>query len=86
MWLGDPRSHLSEGRKIWIEGVKQERINAAESVSYNADKLALNLLSALFSTTDLATGNCTSTKEGGHSSPRPKKKILGIRRKLMFKL
>jgi len=85
VWLGDPRSHLSEGRKIWIEGVKQERINAAESVSYNADKLALNLLSALFSTTDLATGNCTQPKrEGIHLLDQ--KKILGIRRKLMFKL
>ena len=42
VWLGDPRSHHSEGKKVWIEGAHPERVSAAVSVSYDAEKLALN--------------------------------------------
>ena len=82
IWLGDPRSHLSEGKKVWIVGVDAEKISAAESVSFNADKLAINLLTALVSLSELATGNCTQPKRNGiHLLDQ--KKIHGIRRKFV---
>ena len=81
MWLGDPWSHLSEGKKIWIEGADPGRISAAESTSYNAEKLALNLLTALFSLLELSIGNCTPAKRNDIKL-LDQRKIQGIRRKL----
>ena len=79
VWLGDPRSHHSEGKKVWTEGAHPERVSAAVSVSYDAEKLALNLLSALFTLTELATGNCTQPKKDCYHL-LDQKKIHGIRR------
>lgn len=78
-----PSSHHSEGKKVWIEGADPERVSAAESVSYDAEKLALNLLSALFTFTKLASGNCTKPKKGCYNL-LDQRKIHGIRRMFVF--
>ena len=62
---------------------KEERVSAAESVSYDAEKLALNLLSALFTFTKLASGNCTKPKKGCYNL-LDQRKIHGIRRMFVF--
>ena len=67
VWL-DPWSHHSEGKKVWIEGADPECVSTEESVSYDAENLALNLLSALSNFTVLATGNCTQPNENGFIS------------------
>ena len=82
MWLGDPQSHHSQG-KVWIEGADPERVSATECVSYDAEKLALNLLSALFTFTELATGNCTHPKKDCYHF-LDQKKIHGIRRMFVY--
>ena len=78
--VGDPQSHHSE---VWIEGADPESVSAAESVSYDAEKLALNLLSALFTLTELATGNCTQPKKDCYHL-LDQKKIHGIRRMFVY--
>ncbi len=62
VWFGDPRSHISEGRKVWIEGVDADKVVSAETLSPSPDKLAVNLLMVLFSMTEVASGNCTTPK------------------------
>ena len=47
VWLGDPQSHHSEGKKVWIKGADPECLSAEGSVSYDAENLPLNLLSAV---------------------------------------
>ena len=83
VWLRDPRSHHSERKKVWIEGADSERISAAESISYDAEKLAINLLIALFTFTELASGNCTKPIKGCYSL-LDQRKIHGIRCMFVF--
>ena len=56
---------------------------AAESISYDAAKLALNLLSAMFTFTEVASGNCTKPKNGCYNR-LDQRKIHGIRRMFVF--
>lgn len=42
-----------------VEGVSSSQVVRAENVSPNASKLAVNLLTVLFTQEQLATGNCT---------------------------
>ena len=58
-WLGDSASGAAEGKKIWIPGGIQDRVRTAESLSNRPSKLAINLMNALFTTDQLAEGNCT---------------------------
>ena len=82
VWL-DPRSHHSEEKKVWIEGAEPEYVSTEESVSYDAENLALNLLSALFNFTVLVTGNCTQPNENGFHL-LDQKKIHGTRRMFVY--
>ena len=78
-WLGDPRTHVSEERKVWIEGINADRVANAETISPSAEKLAINLLTVLFGVEELATGNCTVPKRSDiHLLDQ--KKIRAIRR------
>ena len=83
VWLGDPQSHHSEEKKVWIEGANPECVSTEESVSYDAENLAVNLLSALFNFTVLVTGNCTQPNENGFHL-LDQKKIHGTRRMFVY--
>ncbi|KAL5515727.1 hypothetical protein EMCRGX_G000934 [Ephydatia muelleri] len=62
-WLGDPNAHLKSGKKLWITSDREqkERFHNANFVSKTPEKLALNLLSVLFTEKEIANGNCTPT-------------------------
>ena len=77
-WLGDPSSNLSENRKVWVQKADATKVQTAEIISRTPVKLALNLMTTLFSEEELARGNCTPTKGRELLNPRV---ILGIRRK-----
>ena len=53
VWLGNARE------KIFIKDIDAQGIMHAENISNSPQKLAVNLLSAMFSHTELAGGNCT---------------------------
>lgn len=80
VWLGNPSTHHSEGKKVWIEGADQDWVRAAETRSYSAEKLAINLLTALYSLDELSTGSCTEPKKVNIKLLN-QKKLAGIRRK-----
>ena len=50
-WFGD--------RQVYIESISPTVVMHAENVSTNPAKLAVNLLTCLFTPEQLATGNCT---------------------------
>ena len=78
MWLGDPSTHSHLRLKIWIPDTNASRISAAEVASHDADKLAVNLLLALFDPRELATGNCTKPRKPGVRQLDPDK-VLAIK-------
>ncbi len=55
-------SHTEEKKRVLVPGVQRERIKFAEGISGTADKLALNLLTVLFTNEELRRGNCTTHK------------------------
>ncbi len=69
---------------MWIGGIDQSRIHNAETVSATPEKLATNLLLALFTLPELAGGNCTAPKRADIQLLN-QKKIRGIRCKCFTK-
>ncbi len=55
-------STSEEKKRVLVPGVEQERIKFAEGISGTADKLALNLLTVLFTNEELRRGNCTTPR------------------------
>ena len=55
--------HRSVAKKVWIAGADPDRVSAAESSSYSPEKLALNLLTAIYTFAELSSGNCTQPKK-----------------------
>ncbi|KAL5505447.1 hypothetical protein EMCRGX_G006879 [Ephydatia muelleri] len=77
-WLGDPN-----GEQVWIEGADQGKVLASEFISDTPAKLAVHLMTVLFTETQLQTGNCTPTPSG-----RPlldQRTINGIRLHVQYK-
>ncbi|KAL5516812.1 hypothetical protein EMCRGX_G002231 [Ephydatia muelleri] len=66
-WLGNPSSHGDERQKVWIPLGDQGKVEMAETISKNAPRLAVNLLSVFFTREKLASGNCT---------PAPNRELL----------
>ena len=74
---GDPN-----GEQVWIEGADQGKVLASEFISDTPAKLAVHLMTVLFTETQLQTGNCTPTPSG-----RPlldQRTINGIRCKFLM--
>ena len=72
--LGDPNSNSS----VFINGVARVSILQAEALSFTAPKLAVNLLTSLFTHEELASGNCTKAIRDDISLLDPIK-LQGIR-------
>ena len=53
---------LAESRRV-MRGVTQEQVLAAENDGTTPEKLAVNLLLALFTESELSTGNCKDTND-----------------------
>ena len=77
-WLGDPNSHVNEGKRIWVVDGDEKKVAIAESISDTPAKLAVALLSALFSKQEIAAGNCTPAPSRQTLNPI---NITGIRSK-----
>ena len=78
-WLGDPNTHINEGKKTWIVDGDEKKIAMAESMSDTPAKLAVAILTALFSMEELGAGCCTQAKDRNTLNPVY---IRGIRSKL----
>lgn len=81
-WLGDPNTHINEGKKTWIVDGDEKKIAMAESMSDTPAKLAVAILTALFSMEELGAGCCTQAKDRNTLNPVY---IRGIRMHLMYK-
>ena len=60
-WLSDPTSKTT---RLFVQGLTKGDIAHAEN-SRSPEKLAVQLLSAVFSDVELATGNCTQPRKKG---------------------
>ena len=79
-WLGDAMSNIREAKKVWVPGAMQDRVKIAEGLSSTPSKLAINLMNALFTSEQMASGNCTPSTT---YDILDQKRIEGIRCKLL---
>ena len=88
VWLGKLASHTSEGLKIFIprdllkKDVTEEQVLSVSRSSTSADKLAVGLLTLMFTKSQLAYGNATPTHSRWNILNADIQ--LGIRSKYMF--
>ena len=68
-WLGDPNTHINEGKKSWIVDGDEKKIAMTESVSDTPAKLAVAILTSLFSMEELGAGCCTPAKDQNTLNP-----------------
>lgn len=65
-WLGNTLSHISEGKKDFIQLQTQEKTTSLDSILVcipaTPQKLALKLLGAIFTVEELARSNCTKVE------------------------
>ena len=62
VYLGDPRNPHS---RVFVKGITQDAIVMAENSGATPERLAVNLLTVLFTETELANGNCTKPRKDG---------------------
>eukprot|EP00731_Ephydatia_muelleri_P035425 Em0123g6a len=68
-WLGDPNTHINEGKKTWIVDGDEKKIAMTGSVSDTPAKLAVAILTSLFSMEELGAGRCTPAKDQNTLNP-----------------
>ena len=65
-WLGNTLSHITEGKKVFIQLKTQEKATNLDSIlaciPATSQKLALKLLGAVFTVEELARSNCTKVE------------------------
>ena len=75
--LGNPMQR-SPGSFVVLDDISNDAILHAEAISTSAQKLAINLLSVLFTQEEISTGNCTKPNREDIKVLNPLK-IQGIR-------
>ena len=62
VWLGNPRNPQ---RRVLVKDISREVVDRAEINGTTPEKLAVNLLSTMFSPQELARGNVTKPRKEG---------------------
>ena len=66
---------------MWVPRAKPDRVKMAEGLSSTHTKLAINLMNALFSVEQMASGNCTPSPT---YTILDQKRIEGIRCRFIY--